>query len=41
VWDRATCRQTETSAPSDFVDPANSDLHVKTAAAAIGHGDPA
>ena len=41
VWDGAACSDTDTNAPSDFVDPANSDLHLKTGAAAIGHGDPA
>jgi hypothetical protein len=38
VWDGTKCGPTDTNAPSGFVDPAISDLHLKPGSAAIGHG---
>ena len=40
VWDGAQCGRTDLNAPSGFVDPQNSDLHLKEGAAAINHGNP-
>jgi hypothetical protein len=40
VFEGAKCGPTDMNAPSDFVDPAAGDLHLKPGAAAIGRGDP-
>jgi hypothetical protein len=38
VFQGAKCGATDLNAPSDFVDPAANDLHLKPGAPAIGHG---
>jgi hypothetical protein len=40
VWDGAACSSSDVNAPSGFVDPANSNLHLQPGAAAVDHGDP-
>jgi hypothetical protein len=41
VWEGAFCGATDLNAPSNFVDPASNDLHLKPGAVAIDNGDPA
>jgi len=40
VFDGARCGATDRNAPSGFVDPHTSNLHLTDRSAAIGHGDP-
>lgn len=40
VFDGAKCGRTDRNAPSGFVNPAASDLHLLPTSAAVGHGDP-
>jgi Big-like domain-containing protein len=40
VWTAARCSATDLTAPSDFVDPAGVDLHLRPGAAAVDRGDP-